>query len=128
MRELSMVCVLLLGAAAFEAATPQTHREGAAIVQDAPVDKTMTLGRTLLAAQMAAGPDGQRAAPAGQAPSDRLLDHSLAVLRSPWMRFFIGFDPATALRRVVCPAEYATLRKMFVASLLDDIATRVVKR
>ena len=41
---------------------------------------------------------------------------TLAALRSRWMRFFIGFDPATALERAVWPvlgalagqlAEYA---------------------
>lgn len=149
----------------------------AAIAEDAPDDKVMALGRTLFAAQMAAVPGPQRTAAADQsALADRMLTQRLALLKSRWMRFFIGFDPSTALRRVVCPvfagfggrdlqvpeavnrtrleralkeaknqqvtvrvypeanhmfmqavtgqqAEYATLPKTFVPSLLDDIDT-----
>ena len=154
----------------------------AAITEDAPDDTVMALGRTLLAAQMAALPESQRPAPADlTALSERLINQKLAALRSPWMRFFIGFDPSTALRRVVCPvfagfggrdlqvpeavnrvrldtaltearnrqvsirvypeanhlfmqavtgqpAEYATLPKAFIPSLLDDIGTWIAAR
>jgi len=76
----------------------------AAITEDAPDDKVMALGRTLVAAQMTAVPGPQRAASANlTALSERLVNQNLTVLRSPWTRFFIGFDPSTALRRVVCP-------------------------
>jgi dienelactone hydrolase len=76
----------------------------AAITEDAPDDTVMALGRTLAAAQLAAVPDTKQAAPADRtALVERLIAQNLAALRSPWLRFFIGFDPSTVLRRVACP-------------------------
>ena len=75
-----------------------------ALIEDAPNDKVIALGRTLAVAQMSAVPGKQGAASADVAAlSERLLNQNLALLRSPWMRFFIAFDPSTALRRVQCP-------------------------
>jgi fermentation-respiration switch protein FrsA (DUF1100 family) len=34
---------------------------------------------------------------------DSLAESQLARLRTPWMRFFLSYDPAAALRRVRCP-------------------------
>ena len=34
---------------------------------------------------------------------DSLAESQLARLRTPWMRFFLSYDPAPALRRVHCP-------------------------
>jgi hypothetical protein len=31
---------------------------------------------------------------------ERLLNETLSMLQSPWMRYFISFDPSTTLRRV----------------------------
>ena len=76
----------------------------AAITEDAPDDTVMALGRTLAAAQLAAVPDPKQAAPADRAALvERLIAQNLAAFRSPWLRFFIGFDPSTVLRRVACP-------------------------
>jgi hypothetical protein len=44
--------------------------------------------------------------------AEYFVQQGIAVLRcARWMRFFIGFDPSTALRRVVCPvfAAFGTL-------------------
>jgi pimeloyl-ACP methyl ester carboxylesterase len=153
-----------------------------ALMEDAPDDKVMALGRTLAAAQMTAVPGSQSPAPGDlDAMVDRLMKQNLAILRSPWMRFFIRFDPSMALRRVSVPvlaifggrdlqvpegdnrarlekalndagnrevtvkvypeanhvfmhavtgqpAEYATLPKVFVAPLLDDLATWISRQ
>ena len=158
------------------------HAAMTALIEDAPDDKLMALGRALAVAQMTAVPGTKLPAPADlDTQADRLISQNLAVLRSPWMRFFIGFDPSKALRRVSIPvlaifggrdlqvpqagnrerlekalsdagnrtvtvrvypeanhlfmpavtgqpAEYATLPKMFVPTLLDDIATWISKR
>ena len=34
---------------------------------------------------------------------DRLADAQLALLRSPWMRFFVAYDPRPTLRKLRCP-------------------------
>jgi fermentation-respiration switch protein FrsA (DUF1100 family) len=74
-----------------------------AIAEGAPDDKVMALGRPLVAAQLTAVPGRQRTPADLAALSERLVTQNLAFLRSPWMRFFIGFDPSTALSRVACP-------------------------
>ena len=74
-----------------------------ALIEDAPDDKVRTLGRTLAVAQMTAVP-GTKSSPGDvDALADRLVNQNLPLLRSPWMRFFIRFDPSTALRRVSSP-------------------------
>ena len=154
----------------------------AAITERASSETLLAVGRALVTAQIAAMPETRRKALGDVATfSERLLNETLAMLQSPWMRFFISFDPSTALRRVACPvfavfggrdlqvpeaanrrhletalaeggndqvtvkvypeanhlfmqavtgepAEYATLPKAFVASLLDDIAKWIAAR
>ena len=64
----------------------------------------MASARALVAAQMTAAPGAKSPAPADlDALADRLVNQNLALLRSPWMRFFVRFDPSTALRRVSAP-------------------------
>lgn len=76
----------------------------AAIASDAPDSEVVKLGRALATVQMTAVPESKRPTPAQiEAVSDRLVNQSLSLLRSPWMRFFIGFDPWEALGRVTCP-------------------------
>ena len=75
-----------------------------ALLEDAPRDQVLARARTLLAAQMTAAPGAKPPAPAElDASVEQLLKQNLAVMRSPWMRFFVGFDPSTALRRVSAP-------------------------
>lgn len=58
----------------------------------------------LARAQIAAAPEAQR-----QMIGDvdafiaRIIDQQVKALTSPWMRFFISFDPAAALAQVSCP-------------------------
>jgi fermentation-respiration switch protein FrsA (DUF1100 family) len=146
-----------------------------AILDDAPIERVTSTGRALMTTQLSVLPPAQRAAAGDpEVILDRLVTQNMAMLRSPWMRFFARFDPATALRHVTCPlfavfggldlqvpaganrarleaslgdpahrdltvrvypsanhlfmpavtgqlAEYGTLPKMFVPSLLDDI-------
>src|SRR5262249_44973911 len=40
---------------------------------------------------------------AGLGDPDSLAETQLARLRSPWMRFFLTYDPAPTLRRLRCP-------------------------
>jgi dienelactone hydrolase len=76
----------------------------AAIEEGASDEKLLTVGRSLIAAQLAALPEAQRKALGDvTVTSERLLNQMLSGLRSPWMRFFIGFDPSTVLRLVSCP-------------------------
>jgi fermentation-respiration switch protein FrsA (DUF1100 family) len=76
----------------------------AALAADAPDEQVMALGRTLFAAQNSVAPAAQRPAPGeAEVMVDKLVKQNLSILRSRWMRFFTGFDPATALRRVKCP-------------------------
>lgn len=84
----------------------------AAIKNGSSDDTLMAVARSLVAAQLAALPESQRKA-LGDAAAfvEDLVKQTLGGLKSRWMRFFIGFDPATALRRVVCPvfAAFGTL-------------------
>jgi fermentation-respiration switch protein FrsA (DUF1100 family) len=153
-----------------------------ALLEDAPRDQVLERARTLLVAQVTAASGAKLPAPAElDASVEQLLKQNLAVMRSPWMRFFLKFDPSTALRRVSAPvlaifggrdlqvpeavnrerlekalndagnqavtvrvypeanhlfmkavtgqpAEYGTLPKTFVPSLLEDIATWILAR
>ena len=75
-----------------------------ALLKDAPREQVLARARTLLAAQMTAAPGAKAPAPAElDASVEQLLKQNLAVMRSPWMRFFVEFDPSTALRRVSAP-------------------------
>ena len=60
-------------------------------------------GRALVVAQLMAVPSSRSPRPDLDGLADRLARESLALLRSPSMRFFIGFDPFTALRRLSSP-------------------------
>jgi dienelactone hydrolase len=73
-----------------------------AIAQGSQEDTLMTLGRSLAVAQIAAMPEAERAA-LGDNAAERLTKHALGPLRSRWMRFFVGFDPASALKQIRCP-------------------------
>jgi dienelactone hydrolase len=76
----------------------------AAIASDAAEDELLAAARALAAAQLSAQPASKRPTAAQvDGMSDRLAAQSLAALQSPWMRFFIAFDPAEALRRLTCP-------------------------
>ena len=60
--------------------------------------------RTLARAQLALLPEAQRKMiPNPDAFIDAQMPAQLKALRSRWMRFFIDFDPVTALARVTCP-------------------------
>jgi len=60
--------------------------------------------KELIGAQFDALPAGQRAAIGNrQAFIDRSYRQAAIQLTSPWMRFTLDFDPATALRQVRCP-------------------------
>jgi pimeloyl-ACP methyl ester carboxylesterase len=151
-----------------------------ALKEGASDEEVIALGRALFAAQVAAMPEAQRQA-MGPAAIDRLLTENLPKMRSPWMRFFVDFDPSDALRKVRCPvfaafggrdlqvpqatnrarleralaegrnqsvtirlypeanhlfmpavtgqpAEYGTLPKVFVASLLPDMIAWIAGR
>lgn len=60
--------------------------------------------RVLARAQIDAMPEAQRAMVGN---IDKLLDAQmpaqLAAMRTPWFRFFVRFDPASALAKVTCP-------------------------
>jgi uncharacterized protein len=56
---------------------------------EAGADKA-TLEKTLRASMAAVGSEAQ-------------IDPQLKMLESPWFRYFLTYDPATALRRVKCP-------------------------
>jgi fermentation-respiration switch protein FrsA (DUF1100 family) len=142
-----------------------------AIADEAPVETVKALTASLATAQLTV--PGRK--PPTTEEVDRLVLQQIGMLRSPWMRFFIGFDPGAALRSVRCPVfaafgeldtqvpadmnrtrlaaaladggnsnvavrvyeganhlfmpavtghvlEYSTLPKVFVPSLLDDMA------
>lgn len=75
-----------------------------AIKQGATTETLKNVGRRVIAAQFAAMPEEQRKKIADpDAAAEQLLNQTLSVLQSRWMRFFISFDPATALRRVTVP-------------------------
>ncbi len=60
--------------------------------------------RALAAAQIDALPEAQRSRiPDRDAYIDTLMPQQMAGLQSRWMRYFIDFDPATALAKVRCP-------------------------
>lgn len=171
----------LTGASEEEVATiAAAHRRLLeAVRRGAPDDEVKEAVRTLARAQFDALPEAQRKMIGDvDAVLTGMVDRHAQALRSPWMRFFIDFDPAQALARVACPvlavfggrdlqvppaahrapleaalarggnsrltvrvypeanhlfqkagtgspAEYATLDKAFVPSLLDDVAAWV---
>ena len=86
------------------AASAQTAR-------DEDVSFGRALGRAVVAAQMTAAPGAKPPAPPDlDALARRLVNQSLAVLRSLRMRFFVRLDPSTALRRVLAPVLTWILR------------------
>jgi fermentation-respiration switch protein FrsA (DUF1100 family) len=60
----------------------------------------LAVGRELVRIQIAALPEEQRRA---LGDPDSLGEAVLRPLLTPWMRFFIGYDPRPALRRLRCP-------------------------
>jgi uncharacterized protein len=76
----------------------------AAIASDVPEAQLVAMGRTLASAQLSALPEAKRPTPADLADhSDRLIQQSLSILRSPWGQSFIKLDPSEVLHRVTCP-------------------------
>jgi pimeloyl-ACP methyl ester carboxylesterase len=94
----------LLGAsdaqvAAIAAAHERVTRDAAAGDDDALATDT----RALMRAQI----EGRPGAPTNAADVDAFIDRTLpaaaAQMKSPWMRAFLVFDPATVLAKVHCP-------------------------
>jgi pimeloyl-ACP methyl ester carboxylesterase len=75
-----------------------------AVATGAPVDKQREAVRDLMHAQLEAAPAAQRAA-IGDIDEfiAKTVDTQVASLNFPWMKFFVGYDPATALAQVTCP-------------------------
>lgn len=86
-------------AAAIAAAHERTTRDAVAGDEAALAADT----RALIRAQI----EGRPGAPASTADVDafieRTLPAALAQMKSPWMRAYIAFDPATVLAKVHCP-------------------------
>jgi len=73
-------------------------REGAGAAE---IERTT---RALADAQIDALPEVQRSKiPDRGAYVDRIVPQQMAALQGRWMKFFIDFDPATALAKVRCP-------------------------
>ncbi len=68
------------------------------LAKGAPLDELRPAVRELVVAQVEAG--GQKL---DDAKIDEKAELALKAESSPWMKFFITFDPATALKRVKCP-------------------------
>lgn len=68
------------------------------LAKGAPLDELRPAVRDLVVAQVEAG--GQKL---DDAKIDEKVELALKAESSPWMKFFITFDPATALKRVKCP-------------------------
>ena len=70
-------------------------------VRQSPDSATAAMhARRLITNRLAQLPEEQRKA---FGDPNRLADSNLQTLRSPWMQFFLGYDPRPALRRVSCP-------------------------
>jgi hypothetical protein len=146
-----------------------------AVKRNAPTEELAGAIKALITAQVEGAPPAQRAM-VGDVGAfvDKTYRANAAQFSSPWMKFFVAFDPADALRKVSVPAyaafggldtqvlpelnegpmrralagntrttikvypeanhlfqraktglvtEYATLEKVFVPGLLEDIAT-----
>lgn len=75
-----------------------------AIRADASDEKVLEAVRVLARAQIDAAPEAQRKLVGDvDAFIERLLKTQSSAMRGPWMRFFVAFNPATALARVSCP-------------------------
>jgi hypothetical protein len=72
----------------------------AASVQDGDSAEVTARAHRLVRDRLAELPPERRAA---FGDPDSLADVQLARLRSPWMRFFLTYDPVPTLRRVRCP-------------------------
>lgn len=102
----------LMGFRPFKIMAEYFVQQGIAMLRCESDDTLMALGRSLVAAQVAVMREAQRKSHGeGEAFSEGLLKQMLGQLKSRWMRFFVGFDPSTALRRVACPvfAAFGTL-------------------
>lgn len=77
-----------------------TEAIAASADDDAVAERVRVLART----QLALLPEAQRKALGDpEAVIDGMLGAQVAAMRSEWMKFFVQFDPATALERVSCP-------------------------
>jgi len=79
-----------------------------AVLRDAAADEQARLLRTLIEAQIDAAPAAQAAMLGDRkAYVDKTLIGASAQMTSPWMKFMLTFDPATALRKVTVPVYAA---------------------
>jgi pimeloyl-ACP methyl ester carboxylesterase len=75
-----------------------------AVLRGAPAEEHERALRALVNAQVDAVPPAQAAALGDRAAYvDRTVKAALAQMTSPWMKFVLTFDPATALRQVRVP-------------------------
>jgi pimeloyl-ACP methyl ester carboxylesterase len=76
--------------------------------RNASVDEITAALKALMTAQVEGAPAAQRAM-LGDIPSwvEKNYRPHLAQMTSPWMKYFVAFDPADALRKVTVPAYAA---------------------
>jgi hypothetical protein len=81
------------------------HRKATALaIDDAPREQLTGAVRELMRAQLEGRPAPQVAAIGDiDAFIDQRLDAAVRNMMTPWWRFFLSFDPATALSKVTCP-------------------------
>jgi pimeloyl-ACP methyl ester carboxylesterase len=81
------------------------HQKATALsMQGAPTEELAAAVRELMRAQLEGRPAAQVAAIGNlDAFINPRIGVQVANMRSPWWRFFLSFDPATALARVRCP-------------------------
>lgn len=80
------------------------ERMTALVAADAPRDAVVEAVRDLMRAQIEGRPAAQAAAVGNiDAFIDARLEATVAGILSPWTRYFLTFDPATALTQVRCP-------------------------
>lgn len=79
-----------------------------ALRRDAPVDDIAVTLKALMTAQVEGAPPAQRAM-VGDIPTwvEKNYRAHLAQIWSPWMKYFVAFDPAAALRKVTAPVYAA---------------------
>lgn len=94
-----------------------------AIRQNASVDEIAVTLKALMTAQVEAAPPAQRAM-VGDIPAwvDKNYRPHLAQISSPWMKYFVAFNPADALRKVTVPvyAAFGGLDTQVLPELNED--------
>jgi hypothetical protein len=81
------------------------HRNATALaIEGAPREQLTGAVRELMRAQLEGRPAAQVAAIGDlDAFIDARIEAQVANVMTPWWRFFLSFDPATALSKVICP-------------------------